>query len=482
MMKKIILMSICLISMHAGISQDKKIWTLKECIDYALQNNLNVKRSLLTVENSQIGLTQSKLQMLPSLNGGSTFGYNWGRSIDPTTNLFSTQRINSFNLNASSSVILFNGFRLLNTYRQSDLDNAASKEDFAKAKNDVILSVITFYTNVIFNMELFSNAESQLATTTQQLERTRKLAEAGSVPRGNVLDLEAQQATNELNLINRENALNLSLLQLKQALQFSASTPMEIEVPQLDIGTELLLTETSEQIYDAARQTLPEVKSAQLKLQSSTLALKATRGSLYPRLSLNGNLFSNYSSAADRERFIRDGGTPTTVSQQIGYVQGLNTPVLSDIQVPSGQLVENYPLQNQITDNISRALSLSLQIPIFNGYQVRSNVQRSMVTNQQAVINLQDTENTLRRLVETAYNDALAASKTYQSATKQVSARDEAFRMSKQRFDNGAVNFVDYQVSENALFQAKSDLVRAKYDFIFKKKVLDFYQGKPIEF
>ena len=475
-------MSICLISMHAGISQDKKIWTLKECIDYALQNNLNVKRSLLTVENSQIGLTQSKLQMLPSLNGGSTFGYNWGRSIDPTTNLFSTQRINSFNLNASSSVILFNGFRLLNTYRQSDLDNAASKEDFAKAKNDVILSVITFYTNVIFNMELFSNAESQLATTTQQLERTRKLAEAGSVPRGNVLDLEAQQATNELNLINRENALNLSLLQLKQALQFSASTPMEIEVPQLDIGTELILTETAEQIYDAARQTLPEVKSAQLKLQSSTLALKATRGSLYPRLSLNGNLFSNYSSAADRERFIRDGGTPTTVSQQIGYVQGLNTPVLSDIQVPSGQLVENYPLQNQITDNISRALSLSLQIPIFNGYQVRSNVQRSMVTNQQAVINLQDTENTLRRLVETAYNDALAASKTYQSATKQVSARDEAFRMSKQRFDNGAVNFVDYQVSENALFQAKSDLVRAKYDFIFKKKVLDFYQGKPIEF
>ena len=482
MMKKIILMSICLMSMHAGISQDKKIWTLKECIYYALQNNLNVKRSLLTVENSQIGLTQSKLQMLPSLNGGSTFGYNWGRSIDPTTNLFSTQRINSFNLNASSSVILFNGFRLLNTYRQSDLDNAASKEDFAKAKNDVILSVITFYTNVIFNKELFSNAESQLATTTQQLERTRKLAEAGSVPRGNVLDLEAQQATNELNLINRENALNLSLLQLKQALQFSASTPMEIEVPQLDIGTELILTETSEQIYDAARQTLPEVKSAQLKLQSSTLALKATRGSLYPRLSLNGNLFSNYSSAADRERFIRDGGTPTTVSQQIGYVQGLNTPVLSDIQVPSGQLVENYPLQNQITDNISRALSLSLQVPIFNGYQVRSNVQRSMVSNQQAVINLQDTENTLRRLVETAYNDALAASKTYQSATKQVSARDEAFRMSKQRFDNGAVNFVDYQVSENALFQAKSDLVRAKYDFIFKKKVLDFYQGKPIEF
>ena len=482
MMKKIILMSICLVSMHAGISQDKKIWTLKECIDYALQNNLNVKRSLLTVENSQIGLTQSKFQMLPSLNGGSTFGYNWGRSIDPTTNLFSTQRINSFNLNASSSVILFNGFRLVNTYRQNDLDNEASKEDFTKAKNDVILSVITFYTNVIFNKELFSNAESQLTTTTQQLERTRKLAEAGSVPRGNVLDLEAQQATNELNLINRENALNLSLLQLKQALQFPASTQMDIEVPILDIGTEMLIAATSEQIFEAARLTLPEVKSAQLKLQSSTFAMRASRGSLYPRLSLNGNLFSNYSSAADRDRFIRDGGTPITVAQQIGYVQGANTPVFTDVQVPSGQLMEGYVLQDQIKDNISRALSLSLQIPIFNGYQTRASVQRSMVSNQQASINLQDTENTLRRLVETAYNDALAAAKTYQSALKQVSARDEAFRMSKQRFDNGAVNFVDYQVSENALFQAKSDLVRAKYDFIFKKKVLDFYQGTSIEY
>ncbi len=482
MMKKIILMSICLICMHAGIAQDKKIWTLKECIDYALQNNLNVKRSLLTVENSQIGLTQSKFQMLPSLNGGSTFGYNWGRSIDPTTNLFSTQRINSFNLNANSSVILFNGFRLVNTYRQNDLDNEASKEDFTKAKNDVILSVITFYTNVIFNQELFSNAESQLATTAQQLERTRKLAEAGSVPRGNVLDLEAQQATNELNLINRENSLNLSLLQLKQALQLPASTQMDIEVPVLDIGTEMLISETSEQIYEAARLTLPEVKSAQLKLQSSTLAMKASRGSLYPRLSLNGNLFSNYSSAADRDRFIRDGGTPITVAQQIGYVQGANIPVLTDVQVPSGQLTEGYVLQDQIKDNISRALSLSLQIPIFNGYQTRASVQRSMVFNQQASINLQDTENTLRRLVETAYNDALAAAKTYQSALKQVSARDEAFRMSKQRFDNGAVNFVDYQIAENALFQAKSDLVRAKYDFIFKKKVLDFYQGKPIEY
>lgn len=481
MIKKLILLFVVLFSIQEGIAQDKKIWTLKECIDYALQNNLNVKRSLLLVEGSQVNLDQSKFQMLPTLNGGSTFGYNWGRNIDPTTNLFITQRINSLNLNASSSFLIFNGLRLMNTFRQNDLDNEATQQDFTKAKNDVILSVVTFYTSVIFNRELFLNAQSQLTTTTQQLERTRRLAEAGSVPRGNVLDLEAQQATNELNQINRENALNLSVLQLKQALQLPASTQMEIEVPQLDIGSELVMTETSEQIYELALATLPEVKSAQLKLRSSLLGLKASRGSLYPRLSVNANLFSNYSSAADRLRFVGDGGT-TTESIQIGYVQGTNSPVFQDISRPSFRTIDGYEIPDQIKDNLARSASLSLQIPIFNGYQARSGVQRSLISNQQASITLQDTENRLRQSVETAFNDAVASAKTYQSALKQVSAREEAFRMLKQRFDNGAVNFVEYQVAENALFQAKSDLVRAKYDFIFKKKVLDFYQGKPLEF
>ncbi len=482
MMKRVNFVALLLITTLFLQAQDKKVWTLQECIDYALQNSLNVKRSLLNVETSQINLNQSKYQMLPTLNGGSSFGYNWGRSIDPTTNLFITQRINSFNVNASSSLLLFNGFRLFNTYKQSGLDNEAAAEDFNKAKNDVILNVITLYTSVIFNKELLINAQSQLTTTTQQLERTRKLAEAGSVPTGNVLDLEAQQATNELNQINRENTLNISILQLKQSLQLPAATDMDIEVPQLDIQSELVITETPQQIYDAAYEILPQVKSARIKLQSSLLNVRATRGSLYPRLSVNANLFSNYSSAADRARFLADGGPPTTQQVQVGYVQGSNTPVYRDQQVPSGTNVDGYVFADQLPDNIARSVSLSLQIPIFNGYQSRASYQRSIISNEQATIDLKDTENQLRQLIESAYNDASAAGKTYQSATKQVNARREAFRMSKQRFDFGGVNFVEYQTAENALFQAESDLVRAKYDFIFKKKVLDFYQGKPIEY
>ncbi|GIL21749.1 MAG: transporter [Bacteroidota bacterium] len=442
MMKKLLLCFTIITA--AAQAQEKKPWTLQACIEYALQNNLSVKTSLLNTETSKVNLDQSKFSMLPTLNGGGSYGFNWGRNIDPTTNQFVTERINSINFQASSSLLLFNGFRLINNYKQSSVDNEAAAEDFIKAKNDVILNVVTLYTTVIFNKELLSNAQSQLATTTQQLERTRKLAEAGSVPRGDVLDLEAQQASNELNVITNENAVNLSLLRLKQALQIGASEPMDIEVPDLDVA-DGIVTESIDEIFDRALTVMPEVKSAKLKLQSSLYAFKSARGSYFPRLSLNGNLFTNYSSAIDKF-------------------------------TPGG-----YPINEQLNDYLAEAASFQLQIPIFNGYQTRANVKRSYFNTQQAEINLVSAKNTLRQSVESAYNDALASSKTYQSALKLVNARNEAFRMAKQRFDNGAANFVEYQTAENSLFQAKSDLVRAKYDFIFKKKVLDFYQGKSIE-
>ncbi len=467
------------ISAIALSAQDapKKVWTLKECVDYALQNNLNVQRGVLTRETSNINARQAKLTMLPALNTGSSYGFNWGRSIDPTTNLFRTQEIESFNVNASASLLLFNGFRLMNQHKQAQADLDASGKDLEKAKNDVIFSVITLYTTVIFNKELLTNAQSQLASTQQQLERTRRLAEAGSVPRGNVLDLEAQEATNELNVINRDNSVNFSLLQLKQALQLPGSSDLDVEVPQVDIADELVMDQTAQEIYQTALGAMPEIESARLKVSSSNLAAKAAAGSLYPRLSATGNFFTNYSSAA-RGTIETDLGTTTI---PIGYVGSSGETVYTDI---ANRSVSYYDVafDNQIQDNISRAASLSLQIPIFNGYSANSGLQRARITQQQAEINARQAENTLRQAVETSFNDAVAASKTYNSAVKQVQARDEAFRMTKQRFDNGAANYVDYQVAENNLFQARSDLVRAKYDFIFKKKVLDFFQGKPLDF
>ncbi len=465
-----------------GFAQEAgKVWTLKECVDYALANNLSVQRSMYSVEGAEIDYDQSRLAMAPNLNAGSSFGFNWGRSINPVTNQFITREINSLSPNANSSVTLFNGLRIQNTIKQSSKNLDASEADLEKAKNDVILGVINFYITVVFNKELLENARFQLSSSQQQLDRTKKQVEAGALPKSNELNLEAQVATNELNVINRENALALSMLQLKQALQIPASQDFDIEVPNIAVA-DLLLENSREQIYDMARQSLPEVRSARLRVEGSYFAVKAAKGNLYPRLTLSGSINSNYSSANDEAQFSVE-GTTVTPNVPIGTVNvnGSNYIVTADRTTPNiVQISNSYGYRDQLQDNIFRQAGVNLSIPLFNGFQTRANIRRQTINRQIAEITLKQTENTVRQNVETAYNDAFAASKTYGSSLKQVNAREEAYRMTKQRFEIGAANFVEYQVSENDLFQAKSDLARAKYDFIFKKRLLDFYQGKSI--
>lgn len=476
-MRGILLAVLVVSSLYTFGQQAKKVWTLRELVDYAVSSNLTVKRSNYGVRTGEINYLQSKMAMLPSLNANGNYGFNWGRNIDPTTNLFVEQRINSINASINSSLLLWNGFRLFYAMKQNEVELEAVSHDLIKARNDVILNVITLYLTVVFNKELYANAEYQLGSTREQLERTKKLVEAGALPRADALNLEAQHATNELNLIQRENALNLSFLQLKQALQLPASTEMDVELLNVDLNDQGI-NKSADEIFEIAVLSMPEIQAARLRQKSSAFALRSTRGNYYPRITLNGSLSTLYSSA--RQEAILEGST--LVPREIGYLQ--SNPgelVFTDVLVNQFSF-QTVGYQEQFKNNLGKGLGFSLQIPIFNGLQTRSAVQRAAISRELANITLVENENILRQSVETAYNDALAASKTYQSAQKQVGARDEAFRMTKQRFELGAVNFVEYQVAENDLFQAQSDLLRAKYDFIFKKKILDFYQGLPLEF
>jgi outer membrane protein len=472
--------SVLSFSALAQIDSTAKKWTLRELVDYAVANNLTVKRSTYGVENSEIDFRQSKMTMLPTINANGSYGSNWGRTIDPSTNNFTTERVESSNLSASSSLLLWNGFRLFYSMKQNDIELDAANEDLIKARNDVILNVITLYLNVVFNKELYAVAQFQLKSTQEQLGRTKKLSDAGSVPLADVLNLDAQLATNELSVIQQENALNLSLLLLKQALQLPGSTPMDVELPQINIENESVINKSSEEIFEISLMAMPEIKAAELRKKSASYFLKSTKGSLYPRVSINGSFSTLYSDQFTR--FISDGTTVIT-QPQIGIVQATGQSVVVPVPVesPNGQF--RVPsITDQFADNRGRSLGLSLQIPIFNGLATRSSIQRAAINRELADITLIETKNSLRQIVETAYNNAQAAIKTYQSTDKQVKARDEAFRMTKQRYNLGAVNFVDYQIAENNLFQAQSDLLRAKYDFIFRKKVLDFYQGLPLGF
>jgi outer membrane protein len=466
------------LSAQVDSTREKRVWSLKQCIDYALQNNLTVKRAEIAVENSEVDVKTSTWSRYPSVNGSMSYGYSWGRGLDPVSNDFVSQEIKSSNLGAQGSVPIFTGLNNYNTVKQARKFYAATELDLTKSRNDVMLTVAGNFINVVFNKELVDNARYLLASTQQQLERTRKQVAAGSVARSEQLNLEAQAAQNELTLVQQENALNLSLLQLKQALQLPAREFLDVEVPQLEAG-DFVLDRTTDEVFDMAKGTLPEIRSAELKVISSEYGLKAARGNYSPRLNLVGSINTNYSSRAESVFYPDAGYTLSTTP--VAFVNGDAAYPVFGIQ-PSGEFRNTYDIKDQFKDNIYRTLGLQLVIPIMNGYQTRSSVQRSIIQNERAKIDAKEVSNTLRQNVETAYNDAVAASKTYNAALRQVTAREEAFRMMDQRFAAGAANSFEFQVSQNDLFQARTDLTRAKYDFIFRMKVLDFYQGKPLQY
>lgn len=453
-------------------------WSLQKCIDYALTNNLTVQRSAYDVANSEVGLRQARFSRLPNVSANAWYGYNWGRSPDPTSNAFIIDRYRSSNLSANASLPLFNGFNIHNSVRQNQTAVGVSEQNLAKAKNDLILNVASLFINVVFNKELVENAKYQLASSQQQLERTRKQVAAGALPKSEELNLDAQAAGNEVTLVQQENALAFSILQLKQALQISASQGLDVEVPSLN-PEDLIVDQTRDEIYEIARQVMPEIKSAELRIQSSYYAVMASRGNLYPRLSLTAGINSTYASR--NEGVLYPDGTFRNSKDPVAYVNGdFAQPVYT--KIPNGETRNTYRYFDQVKDNIYRSLGIQLVIPIFNNYTARASVQRNVIQNEQAKIDARLTAQTLRQNVETAYNDAVAASKTYNSSLRQVNAREEAFRMMEQRYGAGSANSFEFQVSQNDLFRAKTDLTRAKYDFIFKKKVLDFYQGKPLEY
>lgn len=472
-MKKVFL---SLLFIVAGMSLHAQKITLQECVKTALDNNLTVKRSVYNVESSEINLLSARGNFLPTLNLSGSVGRNYGRGLNPVTNQYISRVTGTFSPSLNGQLTLFNGFRLQNTYRQSKKNSEAADLDLEKTKNDVIITVVTNFTNVVLNKELFENAKFQLNSSQQQLERIKKQVEAGALPKSNELTQEATVATNETNLITQENAYNLSLLQLKQSMQVPASTQFDVMIPEVAME-DLSITQTPDEIYAISTKTLPQVRSAMLKVEAAQFAMKSARASYYPRLSFGYTLASNYSTASDTHPVL-DGTTRTSYT---GKVKNTGDSVF--YAQPGVQFLDGgYDVSHQITDNLYKQIGVTLSIPILNGFQTRSNVKQAVISQELASITVKETENTLRQSIETAYNSALAAAKTYTAALKQVSANEEAFRMTEQRHQIGAATYIEYQVASNDLFSAKSSLARAKYNFILTKKVLEFYQGKTIEY
>jgi len=456
--------------------------SLEECIEIALENNLQLKRSIINERLQKVGYNQSILQQTPTLNVFSNYGNNYGRSIDPTTNTFISNNSNFSGVNASASLNLFSGFSVRNNIKRSKTLLEKSAFDLENTRNNVMLSVVSSYLNVLLSTDRLDNARFQLQSTQEQLSRTTKLVDAGSIAITNKLNLEAQVAGDELALIQQENNYRLTVLQLKQLLLLETNKEIKIIKPNIELTPSTVIDSDPDEIYSVAINVLPEIKSAEKNAQSSLYDLRISRSGRFPTLSVSSNFSSNYSSFANREREFYDGFSmqPTT----IGYLT--NNPLQT---VSSLTLVPNvvgsdkdFTLLEQWKDYLSKSLSFSISIPIFNRYQTSSNIKRAKLNKEIADISVIEARNQVRQTIETAYNDALAASKSFTASQKQVRALEESFRIIKSQYNLGSVNYTEYQISNNNLVRATNDLLISKYDYIFKLKVLDFYQGKKLTF
>jgi outer membrane protein len=448
-LRLITLISILLLVFSGSIYAQKQ-WTLEECINHALEHNIRIKQSVLEVESGEINLLESKLNMLPSLNAGASHSFGWGRSVDMATYQYVDQQTQQSYFNMSSEFTLFSGMQKHNTMKQRRADYMTSKYNADKMRNDISLTVAGYYLQILFSQELLNNARNQLDVTQQQIARTQRLVEAGTLPRGSLLEIQAQGASEEVNLVNAENQLNLAYLDLLQLLELPASTEFDIDVPELSVkeSPQLLPVQT---IYNTALDVMPEIKSAEYNVLSSEHALADAKGARLPSLGMSAAIGTNY-------------------SDQIRLSNNPLDPAFNEIKT----------FNDQWKDNRSTTLSIRLNIPIFNGYQISSYVNRSKLGLMNADYNLELSRNNLRKDVETAYADAVAAYAAFNARQKSLNSLQEAFKYTEERFNVGMVNAIDYNVGKNQLSRAESDLLSGKYDYIFKLKVLDFYLGRSL--
>lgn len=450
-----------------------KPWTLQQCIDFALKNNIQIKQNILNEKLTEATLLQNKAQLLPNLSGSVSHSYINGKKVDPFTNTFTTGDWTlSQNFSLSTSITLFSGFQNLNSIKQSRYDLLANRQDVLKMQNDVSLNIASAYLQVLFAQELDETAKNQLEITRQQTERMQKLVDVGNLPKGNLLELEAQLAAEELNVVNAENTLSLSSLNLVQMLNLDTSKNFSIVKPEISPPSEAMLNATAEQIYEQALTHQPEIISAELKLKSSEKGISVARAGMYPRLLLNASYGTGFSAASNQIV-----GSPILT----GYYPNGITSSFDTVYTPLYDYnYETTSFNTQIDNNLNRSVGFYLTVPLFSNLQTYTAVSRAKIARENAALTLQLQKDNLRKTIQQAFNDAASSLKKFQASQKTVNAMEESFKYMEQKFFVGAATSTEYNDSKNKLTKAKSDLLQAKYDYVFKLKVLDFYQGKPI--
>ncbi len=477
MRKSIFLAFLLLTFFFLASSQERAngSWSLEDCINYAMENNIQIKQTVLNTQYSENLLKQSRLSQIPNLNGSLGYNYSWGRALDQTTYRYTdNSQINSVNLGISTSVNLFNGLQVRNTIQQNELKLMASYQDVEKIKNDISLNIAAAYLTILFNKELLSVTQNQLEITEQQVSRTRKMVDAGKLAEGSFLEIQAQYAGEELNLVNAENQLSISLLNLQQILDLPIDSAFDVYIPQLEDPDENPIVMSAIEVYRIAEQEMPQIKGAQFSLESSQKQLNIAKGARSPQLYLSGNFNSGYSDL--REQVTELTPVIPIIGNTAADFTGINV-YGPEINVPT---VGAYPFTNQLIDNRSAGVGLGLSIPIFNGWQVNTSVANARIALENSQLELQSEKLMLYASIQQAYADAFAALKKFRASERALVSMEESFKYTEKKFEVGLVNTVEFNTSKNQLTATQSDLLQSKYDFIFRIKILNFYRGEPI--
>lgn len=440
-----IILAVVVTILSINTLEAQKVWTLKECIDYAIENNITVKRQGLSAEIAEKNYTQSKMELLPNLNASGNHYYNSGKAINYDTYTYENQDFQGGNLSLTSEVEIFSGLAKFNSIKKNKYTFLTQLQNTEEVKNDITLNITTAYLQILLSKELLNNAEKQLEVTLEQVEKTKKLVEIGNAAKGDLLQIQAQAALEKAELTDRKNNLKIAYLDLSQLLNLESTAGFKIEFPEIP---DITLEENNNvaDVYNNALDFLPEIKSAEYQVESSKKDLNISYGRLSPSLFIGYQYQSRYNEIA----------------------QNINDPT------------NNYPYIDQINDNASQAIYLAARIPIFNRWQRKTAIDQAKINLADSKLNLDLQKQNVYKTIQQAQTQALAAQERYKANLESAQSMAEAFRYTEQKYQVGLVDIIEYKSVKNDFNIAESNVAQAKYEYIFRKKILEFYKGEQI--
>lgn len=447
-------------------------WSLQKCIQHAKDNSLSLKQAEYGIQLAALTAKQNKLNRLPTVNGSSSAGFQFGLNVDPTTNTLRNQRIgfNSFGINGS--LPLYNGGQINNSIKQSEYDLSAAKSDAEFTFNNLALNIANAYLQILMAEEQLDNAEKRKALSEEQLAQTDKLIQAGTLPENDRLEVLAQIARDEQTIVTSQNLIDINYLNLKEFMQLDPNTEMEIEKPAIDSPVEPNAN-SFKMVYNTAVNNQPQVKRDEMNLKSAEIAVDLARSQMLPSLFLFGGMDTRWSSAAK-------------IVDQITEFRNTQTFYFGDDPIVVGYddvdfTLKNQPYFDQLKENFGQNVGVQLRVPIYNNNQNAIGVERAKIGILNSKLQSDLTKQQLKVDVQNAIASARAAQLSYQAAQKTVDATSAAYRNAEKQYELGAINTFQFTTARNTKDMAEIDLVVAKYDYIFRTKIIDFYLGKEIK-